>query len=408
MKNQEDENHHGEPKLFWFTKFLELGRLPIIRQLGLLISLIFVKVAPEIPVSLRKSYTGPDGLRAGIIGFSIAIFFTLVLNIIITGVNGTLYNGTLFSGWTVHEIGQTNYSVMYFLDDWWNLVIYILVCPTYVGATCWLVVLVVNHWGEINEFRVIEVSQNSSMAKKKPFSMLKSIALGLLVMSVAFLLTTNYINDVVKLRESNQHYWFTTNVSQDTLEEQIIDNGDGIENLTVYYDLRAPGVYYFLLNFCLLMVTLIALTFFMSIYKLVLGIGKALESRNVIEGLEFEILKSKLYTFTEAYLVTKVIIACYVVNIYIWAGSPLGKGVTENFEIAIILLAIIGVFLVSFPRYYVELQWYKLKLRSKEGVELDLRYEDLRTFRIKNYAHLLDYFLLGGFLFSAINYLIGL
>jgi len=379
-----DKIPHDEPKLYWFDKLLQIGKLPIFREISLLISLIFIRVAPEIPISLKKSYSGPDGLRAGIIGFIITFIFAFIMNVIGTSINGTLIGTTFLAGDSLFN--SPGPAVIHFLDDWWNLLLYAIVCPAYVGLTCWLVVVVIKGYGEIKDFKNKELSENSQPRK---FTLVKGIALGVLVLSVAFLLTTNYINDIMVLVEKEKYYWFLTKINDQ-------------------YEVRALGVYYFLLNFSLLIVTLIALTFFMSIYALIMSVGKALESKKEIGQFEFKILKEKLSIFTEAYIITKGIIACYIANIWIWAASPMGKGVTENFAIAVILLAIIGVFLVSFPRYFVELQWYKLKLRAPGGLGLNHSYEDLRTFKIKNIAQVLDYAFIGGFALYAVQYIIGL
>ena len=389
---KEDSNiPHVEPKLYWFDKLLKMGKLPILREFGLLVSLIFVRVAPEIPISLRKSYSGPDGLRAGIIGFVTTFFFAFLVNILGTGLNHTLYGGTFFAGGKIFS--SSDPTVIYFLDDWWNIVLYTVVCPLYVGLTCWLVVIVIKGYGEIKDFKEQKILKTSKPSK---FRWMKAIGLGFLILSVAFLLTTNYINDIMMLVDKEKFYWFLTNINAENSQ------------IKPEYQVRALGVYYFLLNFSLLFVTLIALTFFMSIYTLIMSVGKALESTKELYELDFNTLKTKLKMFTEAYIITKGIIACYVANIWIWADSPLGKGVTENFAIAVILLTIIGVFLVSFPRYFVELQWYKLKLRMPDDLELNRSYEDLRTFEIKNIAHVLDYLFIGGFLIYAITYIIGL
>lgn len=369
---------HDEPKLFWYSKLLEIGKLPFFRQIGLLVSLIFIRVAPEIPISLKNSYTGPDGLRAGIIGFITTFVFTFLANIIGTALNGTL-------------IGNDE-NIIYFLQDWWNLALYILICPLYVGLTCWLVVIVIKSWNEIYDYQKREINQNSQRNK---FKIIKAISLALLILSVAFFLTTNYINDVLTLKETNQFYWFLSEVN---------DSGISVQQENVkQYELRGIGIYYFLLNFSLLIVTLIALTFFMSIYKLLMKIGKSLAIRKEIGKLEFDEIKSKLSTFTEGYIVTKGIIAAYIVNIWIWAASPIGQGTTNNLIIALALLTIIGFFLVSFPRYFVELQWYKLKLRASDKEILNKSYEDLRTFKVKVIAQILDWIFIGGFAFYAIQ-----
>ncbi|GAB1856123.1 hypothetical protein MHTCC0001_09580 [Flavobacteriaceae bacterium MHTCC 0001] len=368
--DEKKDNFHGDTKLYWYSKLLEVGKVPIFREIGLLISLIFVRIAPEIPISLKKSYTGPDGKRAGIIGFIITFIFAFVINLIATYLSGTFYGD--------------DPNIIYFRDDWYNIVLYTIVCPTYVGLTCWLVVLVIKGWAEINDFK------NEEIYEKRPkhkFYLVKAIALSILVLSVAFFLTTNYINDVVALKKENICYWFLTP-----------------EN----YELGSLGVYYFLLNFSLLIITLIALTFFMSIYRLIMNVGRALESRNEIGNLEFEKIKIKLSVFTEAYIITKGIIAAYVANLWIWSKSPLAKGTDENFGIALILLTFIGFLLISFPRYFVELQWYKLKLRSPNSKILDMKHEDLRTFEVKKIAQILDWIFIGGLAFDLIKHYVKL
>ena len=357
-------------KHYFYSRLVSISRYPLIRQIDLLVSLIFIKVAPDIPVSLKKSYSGPDGKRAGLVGFVVTFFFTFVINIIASYFNNTLYG--------------IDPTILYFFDDYWNLALYGFVCPLYVGLTCWLVVLSIKGWVAINEFK------NKSILRKterKRFKIFKPIALGTLVLSVSFLLTTNYIYDIIHLKGQDQFYWFLSPKD---------------------HELKALGVYYFLLNFSLLTVTLIALTFFMSIYKLLMNVGKALESRKKIGSLDFQILKEELHVFTEGYIVTKGIIACYIVNIWIWAKSPLGSGTTENYIIALVLLTIIGFFLVSFPRYFVELQWYKLKSRSSKHGVINNNIPDLRNFEIKLIAQTLDYLFIGSFIIYALKQIIGL
>ncbi len=377
-----EKNLHNEPKLYWFSKFIDLGNLPFFKQLKLLVNLIFVEVAPEIPINLKKSYTGPDGKHAAIIGFLITFFFAFIVNLGLSAINGTLIDPskTILENLFTHKDFSPS-DTIYFLEDWWNIVLYSFICPIYVGLTCWLIVIVVKKSAELTEFKNLELSENIILPKR---SNIKPILLGLLILSVAFLLTSNYINDIMSLVDQKKYYWF----------------------LTTDHELRGLGVYYFLLNFSLLIVTLIALTFFMSIYSLVMEIGRTLEKKKNIVGIEFDILKTKLSAFTEAYIVTKGIIAAYIANIWIWADSPLGKGITDNFEIAVILLAVIGIFIVSIPRYFVELQWYNLKLRSNQS-SVDIRYEDIRSFTVKNIAHILDWLFIGGFALSAIKYLVG-
>lgn len=345
MKDQS----HGNSQLHFFEKILWIGRFRIFKWIRVLLRLIFVEVAPDIPVNLKKAFTKAEGKKAFFIGATLAFFFCFIVNAFWAYFNGTLTG--------------SDENIIYFFEDKWNLLLYIFVCPTYVGFTCWLAVIVIKAWGDIKDFKDSEILNEP---ETRNYGVIKAIALGLLVLSVAFMLTTNYINDIMTLVDRESYYWF----------------------LNTDHQLGSLGIYYFLLNFSLLIITLIALVFFMTIYKLVFDIGKALSSKNEIGKLEFGILKTKLFAFTEAYMVTKWIIAAYIANIWIWALSPLGKDVTDNFEIAVILLAIIGLNLLSFPRLFVELQWHKLKVRSPQL--LDLRHQDLRNDNIKHVVYALD------------------
>ena len=129
----EPKIEHDEPKLFWFEKLLQIGKLPILREFGLLVSLVFIRVAPEIPISLKKSYSGPSGINAGIIGFIITFIFTFLVNIVGCAMNSTLFGNTLFAGSKI--LSSPTPNVIYFLDDWWNILLYSIICPMYVGLT---------------------------------------------------------------------------------------------------------------------------------------------------------------------------------------------------------------------------------------------------------------------------------
>ncbi|MHA7842386.1 MAG: hypothetical protein ACX93I_03645 [Winogradskyella sp.] len=392
---ESNKKHPKDFKVWTYSKFLDISHFPIIRNIKWLISLVFIEAAPKVPISLKRSFTGTSGKQAFFIGFVLALVFCLVIN-----VTWTYFNGTLFPS------ESENPEMLYFYKDYWNLILYTLVCPTYVGLTCWLVVVVVKGWGDIKDFRDNETEiDNEVIEPRSKFGYLKAIFLGFLILSVAFALTTNYINDIEKLANNTEkvfestgdlvnskvkYYWFFT-------ED---DNGN--------YKLGSLGVYYFLLNYSLLMITLIALTFFMSIYKIMMGVGKALETKQTIGKLDFMTLKTKLAAFTEAYILAKGLVVVYIINIIIWIQSPLGENATDqNIQVAVILMGIIGVFMVSIPRYYVELQWYRLKNKSNLENTANLDYEDLRPFWMNYVATVCDSLFIGGFILSYGKYAFG-
>ncbi len=387
-----------DPKVWTYSKFLDISHYPIIKSIKWLISLIFVEASPKVPVSLKRTFSGVNGKRAFFVGFALTLIFCLIINIV-----WTYFNGTLFS---LESEASEVQNVLYFSKDYWNLVLYALICPLYVGLTCWLVVVVIKGWGDIKEFKESEDLKNDTIAVPSPrFSYIKPIFLGFLILSIAFALTTNYINDIEKLANNSEMVFES---SSESIESKIKYYWFFTENEDGEFELGSLGVYYFLLNYSLLIITLIAITFFMSIYKVMMGVGKKLESKDSIGSLDFETLKTKLSAFTESYILAKALVAVYIINIIIWVQSPLGENATDqNIQVAVIIMGLIGVFMISIPRYYVELQWYRLKNKSSEDSNTNLDYEDLRPFWMNYVATVCDTLLIGGFILSYGRYAFG-
>jgi hypothetical protein len=65
-------------------------------------------------------------------------------------------------------------------------------------------------------------------------------------------------------------------------------------------------------------------------------------------------------------------------------------------------LSLFGVFFVSIPRYYIELEWFRLKVRrAKESQDFtEIRHDDLRPFNTRLIAYIVDVFLISGFIGS--------
>lgn len=376
IKMKPDKKSPKDTKVWTYSKFLDLSQYPVLREIKWLVSLIFIEAAPKIPISLKRTFSGTGGKQAFFIGFILTLFFCLIINTI-----WTYFNGTLFQ-----DVGNTE-NIQYFSNDYWNIILYSLICPLYVGLTCWLVVVVIKGWGDIKNFKENEVSEGDNPSHTK-YGFMKAVFLGFLILTIAFAITTNYINDIRKLAEDeNLYYWFFS------------EGKDG------EFSLGALGVYYFLLNYSLLIVTLIALALFMAIYSMMMDVGKALESKKSIGSLDFPTLKTKLSAFTEAYILAKLLVALYIINVSIWIRSPLGENTTDtNIQISVIVLGMLGVFLISIPRYFVELQWYRLKNKSKGENDIDLDYEDLRPFWMNYVATIVDTVFIGGMLMGLMEY----
>ena len=111
--------------------------------------------------------------------------------------------------------------------------------------------------------------------------------------------------------------------------------------------------------------------------------------------IDFAVVSSRLATFTEAYLIAKLLCATYIVNVVVWRLSPLGA--TTNIEIASMALAAMGLFFISFPRYYVELMWRDYQERA--GTATD-GFRDLRRPRERVIVSIVDTFFISTFAFN--------
>lgn len=355
----------GNQSVKLFDKLLFLNKVVIFKQLIYLIKLLFVEIAPDIPVSLSKAFTGNSGKRAFLYGAVITFIFCFVVPAIWTYANGTF-------------IGENTSEHIYFIYDRHNIVLYILICPLYVGLGCWLAVTTITGWGKINDLKNSLLKEGES--PQKTISS-KTPILIFVILGMAFFLTTNYIYGVKELSVSGKDYWF--------FDEE--------------HKLGALGVYYFLLNFALLVSVLLSLMFFMSLFTSVMNVADALEEYNG-DHIEFKIFETKLASFTEGYLLAKGIVAALILNIWIWQKSPLG-GVTpedntgtDNLILAGIFMTIIGGFLISLPRYYFELQWLRYKHRVGEIEDNTKGHHDIRSDKVTFWASILDTLIIGGFI----------
>jgi hypothetical protein len=278
-----------ELKVLIFAHLLRISEVAGIRQLKGLISLMFVELAPSIPVSLRRSVTGKDGLRVALLGASITLIFCLMVPI----------------AWTlsIGRFSSRTPDTLYLWQDTTNLILYSVVCPLYVGLGCWLAVVVIRSWSDVKEYAA---QLDPRVAIPSRGVSLKTLFLVVLILSMGFFSTATYIGDILNRNNVKERYWFM----------DLAASGEHI--------LDSLGVYYFLLNFVLLIVTLVSIALFMSMFVAAMTVGRALESKTQPSDAELSVLETKLAAFTESYIIAKVLTATYMVNFYLWYASPLG------------------------------------------------------------------------------------
>ncbi len=361
-------------RIFYF-----FWRFWLVKILLLIPTFVFVKIAPDIPVSLHRTFSGKSGFRAFITGFLITLIVCFGGSILVSYFNDTLQGD--------------DPNVVYFLEDSLNIWCYTLICPLYVGFTAWLGVTVFKGWSNVSDYREeLEGTDDDKSYKdlfdrfwkwlERALDSIRPFPLILLIVSVAIWLSVNYMTGLDGLKNDSVRYWF----------------------VSASHDWGFAGIYYALINFLLLFVVLFAFTMFMSMYRIAWKVGDALRrhkdpvARNP-QQYSVEVLRNRLSAFTESYLLAKIIVALLILNIWIWRDSALGLG-TENVGYALGFMAIIGVLLLSIPRYYIELQWHRLNvLEGNDPVAIDFQQA-----YIARIGGLIDTFFIGGFLFYAGNY----
>jgi len=283
-------------------------------------------------------------------GALITFFFCFVVISVWTAIEGTLYG--------------TDINKIYFINDYANLVNYIILCPLYIGLNSMLICLTLKGWINLKKIPEKFFSRN---AKKPilPFSILTVI-----VLSLSTVFTINYIYECQNPSTYQKIYWFI---------EAINKNGERI--------FSALGIYYILLTFILFNISILAIMFFLPIFLFSIEIGKSIKKIKGNEVININLLKENLSYFK---IVAKGLIVIYMLNLITWKWqNPEGS---INFLIMAVLLTFFGIFFVSIPRYYIEFELIKYKIRkynfSKD--ESVLNYEHLMKYNDSMFVYILD------------------
>jgi hypothetical protein len=360
MEGSVATNDAGGGFLHWVIEVGERhAQRPVMRGAIVLWRVLFMDIAPNLPASQIFALTSRGKFQIGVAASLVA----WVMCLLVPGAWSILI-GTHWGS----EPGR-----IYFFRDWHNLFLYTLVCPGYVAAGSILIATVVSGlWGirEIEERICCRPVEIDRVSWRLPL-------LILFLLGVSMLLTSNYMNDVSDIERIRRVYWF-------------LDRMAGGE-----VRLNSLGVYYFLLNFVLLLFTLIAFTFFMSAFAGTIRLASTISQAEPgsIKGLRFEELSTRLQTYIQAYLAAKCQVAIYIVNFWVWEKSPLGQ--TGNLLIAHVCLFMFGVLFLSYPRVYFELQWAKLKNKSQDIDLNDMQFDRLMSQRTRIASGIIDFVFIG-------------
>jgi hypothetical protein len=249
-------------------------------------------------------------------------------------------------------------SRLYFLHDWVNLLNYTLLCPLYIGFGAVLIATVAQGSAELRQMTSLDGSSNRPVGSYTGVFLLL-----LLVLVVAFLVEAEFMAENMNPSIYTRNYWFIDHVRPD---------GSRV--------IGAFGFYYGFLNFCLLLFSLFVVAAFLSEFRLLLQIAESLDRLETGHSLSTELLRKRLTTFTQAYLAGKLAVASYMANAMVWKTSQAQH--STDLVVLGAALTFFGVVFLSIPRYYIELQWFRLGTGRPGPAVTVPEYEDLRPWKI--------------------------
>ena len=270
---------------------------------------------------------------------------------------------------------------LYLSADLPNLINFALVCPAYVGLAAVMFLLIGGYWSRL---RTIPGYLGSPQKSVPSLSVTGAMAI---VLAAGALNTCKYISECLDPTIYPRVPWYITRVM-----------ADGTRVLGSF------GVYYTLLNFCLFVVVILALLAFLSFFGLAVRVASAIRGRPAANAIDFKRLKLGLEGFLYAYIVAKLIVAVLIVNFYTWRwAQPRGSFTLLFMGVA---LTVFGVVVASLPRYVLELEWFRFKLKNAIalGLQVDsLDSDDLRPVTMRVVAGLLDALFIGNFILSFVQ-----
>src|SRR6185295_3379869 len=221
---------------------------------------------------------------------------------------------------------------IYFYQDRENLLNYAVLCPAYVGCGVAFILFVRQAWRDL--------SSNALISPPTPvrLSRLPAGVAVFVVLLVASALTVNYIRECMSPAVYANNSWY--------FDQSLPSGGRG---------LGVAGTYYVLVNYTLLLISCIA-AFCLFPYSVVAAeVSRGIRSRDLTNSIEFESLQYALMNFTHAYIAVKLFVAFLMLNLVTWKWSQPHS--SANFYLARLILSTVGLLVVSFPRYYIELEW---------------------------------------------------
>jgi hypothetical protein len=358
-----EEPRPGDPKLLIFSYVVSIIRALIPLQLRRGAGVLLFGVTPGVPITLATTLSKGWPRKAFFYGLILGYFFCLGVVVAWTMAVGT------FQG--------TDPNRLYYRHDLTNIINYAFICPFYIGCAATLVVLACKSWADLRSNAEL-ASSTDYRAPRLPLGIAFFIIIGL---AAAF--TCNYIRECLNPQIYEKVFWYIDSVDSE---------GHRV--------LGGLGVYYALLTYSLFLVCFSAAFSLFFLFTTAAEITRYIRAHESSTIPSFETLRANLSNFVSAYIVGKCFTALLMFNVFTWKWSQ-SRPSFNLFAMAAVL-TIGGIFIISIPRYYIELVWYEVivqrSIEAGEPPPEDSR--DIRSKNIRLFAWVLDGLIISGFIFS--------
>jgi hypothetical protein len=267
-----------EPKAWFFDQALRLSNAMFPRSLRSFMKLLLFQISPDVPESLTSAWRD-ESLNAV---FTIAASLTFIMCFVVVFVWSAMV-GTLIG---------TDPSRLHFLKDWVNLLNYGLLCPLHIDFGAVLIATTIRGSAELKQMTPPDRREQRSVGSYGSMFLLMLVILMAAFFANARFMTEN-MNSSIYLR----NYWFIDHLRPD---------GSRV--------IGAFEFYYGLLNFCLLLFSLLVAAAYVSEFRLLVQIAESLDRLKTKHSMTTEVLRKKLTTFMQVYLAGKLAVAFYMAN----------------------------------------------------------------------------------------------
>ncbi len=346
-----------ETKIWIYSLLLRLYHLSprLVRDI---VETTFLRISLTVPSGLLDSRDRSDVRRAAAVGVVGGWVFYLA---------GCVVAAILTGRWSGDEPGW-----VYLSNDIPNLINYTVLVPGHLA--CGLSLIAVAAQVEPRELAL----RPEGAGRWRPWP---AVGLSLLF---SFLVVSLYIGEGLSTEVYTAAYWWVAGV---------------LEDGTRIFD--AFSAYYVMLNFALCFVVALGACSFATLMLSALKVGRDLRAEP-IEGAEqvtLAQLRSRLSVFSDGYVLAKLQAGFLMLNCYTFRAELIEDSVVMH--VAGGITALYGVFFISVPRYFVELEWHLLSARLvASGKSSALANDDVRSRNVRAVAFGIDVLLGGGFIFG--------